>query len=237
MGSGRCAHLYFIGFRRGFSPDFQVRQPAGNDRGQASPVPGETGHINLSLPRPFFAAWTFRSRNHFMGDGWLYISIVKEPFHIISDRPLDYFIHQVSHWLVQALGLGNGETAYAVLHCLLRPLFLWFCWRTADLVTHSLFEKAIVSSLMASTASLQLFAGYVECYTLLHLWIGIYLYAGIKYFQRGLNKGFPWPAALIFVLALLSHRSALSLAPSLIFLGLSALLSGRQAKNAYLNPS
>ena len=40
-------------------------------------------------------AWTLRSQNHFMGDGWLFIDLVKGDFFLRKHEPLDFFIHQL----------------------------------------------------------------------------------------------------------------------------------------------
>ena len=184
----------------------------------------------------FFIAWILRSENHFMGDGWLYISEVEKPFYLSITRPLDFFIHQLFHRIVQVLGLGGGEAAYALLHCFLCPVFLWTCWNIAGLITSDFLGRAVLGLLMASTTVLQLFVGYVECYTLLNLWVVIYIYTGIKYLCNRQNVKNPWVPTIIFVLVFFSHRSGVVLGPSLLFLWLYRLLPGRSTNNKLFNP-
>ncbi|MBN2290603.1 MAG: hypothetical protein JXQ83_14810 [Candidatus Glassbacteria bacterium] len=184
-----------------------------------------------------WAAWHFKSRNHFMGDGWLYLSEVEKPFHLMPARVLDFFLHQSFHRLLTSQGESSGETAYALLHCLLLPLFLGVCWHTAGLVASGFRRRLAVWSFMAFSSALQLFAGYVESYTLLNLWSAFYLYSGVKHLSGGREKAtVPWMPTLFFLLAFFSHHSGLVLGPSLLFLWLNKLLPARMVKNRLSNP-
>jgi len=168
-------------------------------------------------------SWVFRSRNHFMGDGWKFIEYVAKPFLFYENDPLDFFVHQLLHRLLQILGVSNPEMPYAVLHCLLLPLFLWVCWRIACLVAADRGERIVLTALTAATAGLQLFFGYVESYTLLHLLIVFYLFSGVRYFRGNRETAFPLAPTLIMLLAVATHRCGLTLGPSLLFLWLVSL--------------
>jgi len=180
----------------------------------------------LYLPIALFA-WFLRSRNHFMGDGWAFIEKVQGEFFLYHNEPLDFFIHQVFQRGLKLFGITGGEAAYAVLHCLLFPAFLLVCWKVAGQIARGPVERLALWLFVLATAALQFFFGYVESYTLLHLWIAVYLLSGIRHFKSGGREN-PWWPTVIFLLAAITHRSALALLPSLLFLWFERLLlSGR----------
>ena len=168
----------------------------------------------------FFLCWNLRSENHFMGDGWVLSLEVEKPFVLWDTAPLTFFILQSFNRLLQFAGLTGGEATYAVLHCLLFPIFLWFCWRIAGLVAERIPDRLVLFLLIAAGSSLQLFSGYVENYTLLHFWLALYLYSGLRYIAAGSESRVPWRPSLAFVLASASHLTGVVLFPSLLFLWL-----------------
>ncbi|MBN2290095.1 MAG: hypothetical protein JXQ83_12235 [Candidatus Glassbacteria bacterium] len=166
-----------------------------------------------------FLAWSFRSRNHFMGDGFSLIGSVAKPFYLYGNEPLDFFLHQSFYRLLAAAGLGDGQQAYAVLHCLLFPFFLLACWKIAVRVDSRGAGRPALWLLFVSTSALQLFCGYVESYTVVQLWLAVYLLYGIRELQTGKSRC-PWLPSAIFLLAAATHASAAALFPSLLFLWL-----------------
>ncbi|MFC1537690.1 hypothetical protein ACFL4P_02560 [Gemmatimonadota bacterium] len=176
-----------------------------------------------------FFAWAFRSRNHFMGDGWALMDKVQGPFAFYHNEPLDFFIHQLFFRWLGIFGVSSGETAYALLHTLLLPLFLLVCWRVATMLVREPAGRAALWLLACGTASLQLFFGYVESYTLLHLWLVVYLFAGIKYLGQEKRTN-PWLPTVVFLIAIMTHRSTLVLFPSVVFLWFEQPLLSRRIK-------
>ncbi|HUU27953.1 MAG TPA: hypothetical protein VM123_09085 [archaeon] len=168
----------------------------------------------------FFIGWFLRSRNHFMGDGFAFIEQVTGPFFIYRNEPLDFFLHQLFYRLLGQFGISGGEFAYSVLHILLLPFFLLVCWKIVSEVSADSVSRLALWVLIISTSSLQLFFGYAESYTLVHLWLAVYLYFGIKHL-RGAGVRNPWLPTGMFLLALFSHTSGAVLFPSLLFLWLA----------------
>jgi hypothetical protein len=180
-------------------------------------------------------AWYFRSRNLFMGDGWAFAENVAKPFYLYKNEPLDFFIHQLLYRFLRWSDLGNGETAYQVLHCFLFPVFLWTCWKIAGLASRTSPDRIIIFTLTTATTSLQLFFGYVESYTLLHLWLSLFLYSGLTYFDSEERGRVPWVPSLLFIMATATHLSAVVLMPAVLFLWLEGLLSKRLT-HRWFNP-
>ncbi|MBN2289076.1 MAG: hypothetical protein JXQ83_07050, partial [Candidatus Glassbacteria bacterium] len=178
----------------------------------------------------FLLAWVFRSENHFLGDGYLVSLELVKPFHLFSTAPLNFFILQSFNRLLRALGAVSGETAYALLHCLAFPFFLWFCRRTSCLLCSAAPERNALFLLTAGTGSLQLFFGYVENYTLLHLWLVVYLYLSLRFLAVDGKNRAPWGPTLAFLVAAAGHRSGVVLLPSLVYLWLQHFPPGPISK-------
>ena len=155
----------------------------------------------LAMGSSVLIAWCFRSQNHFLGDGWAFMENVIGPFYFYTNEPLDFFIHQSFQRFLKLLGTNSGEYAYAILHCLLLPVFLIICWKIAALLVTDFFKRLMFFTLIISTSSMQLFFGYVESYTLIHLLIAIYLFYSLKHLKLEFSK-YPWLPTLIFLLAL-----------------------------------
>ncbi|MCE5272584.1 hypothetical protein LLH00_14990 [bacterium] len=172
----------------------------------------------------FLLGWAFRSRNHFMGDGWLYLNVIHRPFHLIPDRPLDYVLHHQVFWYLSGLGKPDGELAFNLLHCSLLPFFILALWSLAGRLTAEPVKRTALTLILAGSSALQLFCGYIETYTVLAFFSALFLAAGAAYAASGRYRTeLPWEVSLIFGLAFLSHRSAVVLAPSLLFLWLLRL--------------
>jgi len=179
----------------------------------------------------FLLGWSFRSENFFMGDGWMYLNVVAQPFHLMPDRPLDYLAHHLSYYLLGQLGHLDAELSYAILHCALFPFFVLALWSLAGRIAAGFTARLALTLILAGTSALQLFCGHVESYTVLAFFVTLYLAAGADYATRcGDRPGLPWAASLLYVCAFLSHRSAVVLAPSLLFLWLLRLMRTDRCK-------
>lgn len=172
----------------------------------------------------FLLAWTFRSGNHFMGDGWMYLNKLSGPFSLMPDRPLDSLVHHLVHRLLENAGRADPELSYAILHCALLPFFMLALWSLSGRITGKPVPRTALTLIMAGSSALMLFCGYAESYTLLAFFTTLYLAAGAASLRRdGYRTSLPWSASIFYLLAFLSHRSAVVLGPSLLFLWLFRL--------------
>ncbi len=170
-------------------------------------------------PLTVAVGWGLRSRNFFMGDGWALIDNVRKPFYFHANEPLDFFAHQLFSCLLALLSVKDGAVVYAVLAVLLLPLFLWFLWKISALVRPEKHERTAVFLILMFTGCVQLLLGHVESYTLVNLFICLSLCLGLKTIAAK-GKNSLWPITAATVLAALSHLSAVSLLPALIFVWL-----------------
>ena len=159
--------------------------------------------------------WLFRTRTHFLGDGWLLGELVARgvPYHGFDF--LDYFVHA---WLFHVLRLTTEAAAFrlfAVMSVAAGVLYLAFAaWGARFLATDD-GERVTLYALLVAFAPLQLFMGYVECYSFLSAFLLLFLVALTGHYTRGTPaRG----VAAAFGAAIAVHLDALFLAPLVLLL-------------------
>lgn len=147
------------------------------------------------------------SRNHFMGDGMTHLD---NPGRLFSPtEPLDIFLHHLVYQLV-----GSSLWSYRIISMIAGVFYLWGILLMSRLGANPL-EKGIIRLAFVSTATIQFYFGYVESYTLVHLFTLYYAYYSI----RDLGRKKPSLAPLLyFLLAVASHFAAAVLLPSLVYI-------------------
>jgi tetratricopeptide (TPR) repeat protein len=170
------------------------------------------------------AFWLMRSRTHFLGDGWLIGELVARGVSYHGFDFLDYHAHAL---LYRALRLTTENGAFA--------LFVWSsiaagaiylaiaAWAARRLATDG-GERITLYALLVAFAPLEMFMGYVECYSLLAAALLLFLAALAAHYTRGARTA--WVAAA-YGAALAIHLDALFLAP-LVLLLLIAPPGGRR---------
>jgi tetratricopeptide (TPR) repeat protein len=159
--------------------------------------------------------WLLRTRTHFLGDGWLLGELVARgvPFHGFDF--LDYFGHA---WLFHRLHLTTEAAAFqlfAVLSVVAGALYLVFAaWSARHLATDD-GERITLYALLVAAAPLQLFMGYVECYSFLTAFLLLFLAGLTGHYTR--TTPVTWAAAA-FGAALAIHLDALFLSPLVLLL-------------------
>ncbi|MCK4384867.1 MAG: tetratricopeptide repeat protein [candidate division Zixibacteria bacterium] len=169
----------------------------------------------LSLPF-FIPFWLPRDRTHFLGDGAQIISRMNSGELTVKwAEPLEIFLHlKVFDW-AHKLGQMDSATVYAILSCAAGVLFVFLVLLFADFWGKERREKVLIFLILLGMGSSQLFFGYVEHYSFLYVFIFTFIFSSLLYLEGKLRWFFPLAT---FILASLSHVSALYLLPSLLFL-------------------
>jgi len=159
--------------------------------------------------------WLLRTRTHFLGDGWLLGELVTRgvPFHGFDF--LDYFGHA---WLFHRLHLTTEAAAFqlfAILSIVAGVLYLIFAAWSARHLSSDDGERITLYVLLVAAAPLQLFMGYVECYSFLTAFLLLFLAALTGHYTRGTPVA---GVAAAFGAALAIHLDALFLAPLVLLL-------------------
>jgi len=173
------------------------------------------GYFILSLPF-FIPFWLLRDRTHLLGDGAQIISQMNSG--VLSVKwlePLEIFLHNKVFHLANGIWQVDAAKVYAILSCLAGVFFVFLIFLLADFWGRERREKVLIFLIILNMGSIQLFFGYVEHYTFLYLFTFAFVFSSLAYLEGKLRWVFPLVA---FILASLSHLSALHLFPSLLFL-------------------
>jgi tetratricopeptide (TPR) repeat protein len=157
--------------------------------------------------------WLLRCRTHFLGDGWLLGELVQRrlPFHGFDF--VDYHLHAR---LYQALGYTTEPQAfalYAALSVAAGALYLIVAGWGARRLTPDPGERILLYVMLAGSATVQLFMGYVEAYSFLTVGLLLFVLMLVGHYRCRIGAHGP---GIALGLAVLFHLDALFLAPLLL---------------------
>ncbi len=157
-----------------------------------------------------------RDRTHFLGDGAQLISLLDSgKLNIKWTEPLEALTHLYLYRFLNLFLKVNAETVYASISIFSGAVFVYLLFLFSELLGKDEEGGLLAFILIGTMGAIQLFFGYAEHYTLLYLFISVYLYLSIRFLKK--KSGFI--AVLIaFLLSVFSHFSAFYLFPSLLLL-------------------
>lgn len=165
------------------------------------------------LSFPIF--YLFRTRTHFLGDGYIITRSLAEGKVFIWAEPFDSFIHHVLHSLFHPHFGLTAEQVYALTSCFMGACFIFLSALWVQSLTKDHPSKVFMFLALFFMGSIQLFFGYVESYTILFLEVFVYAILSLRYLQNKSSIFFP---SFLFSLAVCTHISGLILLPSLLYL-------------------
>jgi hypothetical protein len=147
------------------------------------------------------------SQNHLLGDGLTHLG---NPTRVFSfTEPLEILLHHLIYLVV-----GKSLLSYRIVAFVAGLFYLLAVYLMSRLGKTQLESSVIVLALLC-TATVQFYFGYVEHYTLLNLFTLYYIY----FSWRDICKGNPTVLPFVFfLLAFMSHLSAIVLLPSVYYL-------------------
>jgi hypothetical protein len=152
------------------------------------------------------------SQNHIMGDGLTHLA---NPARVFSfTEPLEVLLHRLVYLIVGDSLLGYRTVA------LVAGLFYLFAVHLMSRLGETQLEKSIIALALLCTATIQFYWGYVEHYTLLNLFTLYFLYFSWRDIRKGNFTVLP---LVFFLLAFVSHLSAIVLLPAVFYLYWSRL--------------
>lgn len=169
-----------------------------------------------ALPGVFAVlGWALRSRVHFLGDGWLLGELVSRE---LGYHGFDFVDYLVKARLFGALGLSteaDSFTLFAVISVAAGALYAMATAFVARRFEGDAGERVSLYLLLMGLPAVQLFFGYLECYSLLSVGMVLFLGATWLYYQARVPA---WVPATAFGFGLFWHLDALFLGPLLLFL-------------------
>ncbi len=155
------------------------------------------------------------SQNHLLGDGLTHLGNPERT--IASTEPLDILVHHLVYKIT-----GSSLWSYRVVAFVCGLFYLsgiTLLLRRSD----NRLEQAIIALAFMATGTIQFYFGYVESYTLLHVFTLFFIVFSWRDLERDTISLVP---LLFFGLALASHFSAISLLPAVVYLYRKRLGSG-----------
>jgi tetratricopeptide (TPR) repeat protein len=147
------------------------------------------------------------SANHLLGDGLTHLGNTERIW--APTEPLDLFLLHLVYRIT-----GSMLASYRIIATVTGAFYLLAIYLTTRLVSDHL-HRAIIVLAFLSTATIQFYFGYVESYTLLHVFTMYFIYAAWRDHK---SKSSTYLPLLFFLLAVASHFSAMSLLPAVIYL-------------------
>jgi hypothetical protein len=147
------------------------------------------------------------SQNHLFGDGMTHLGNPDRVFS--STEPLDIFVHHLVYRVT-----GSALWSYRIIASL---AFVFYLFGVSVLLkgVGTNLERGIVALAFLATGTIQFYFGYVESYTLLHMFTLYFLVFAVRDLER---ERLSWLPMLFFLLALVSHFSGITLLPALVHL-------------------
>ncbi len=165
----------------------------------------------LSLP----VFWLLRTKLFLLGDGYLKISDVVSG-RLTHTEPLDGIIHHQFYLFLNFIRPGiDPSFSYIIISLLCGGIFVFLTLKLADLLGETAFAKILVFFSLFSLASIELFFGYVESYTILLVGLALFVLLSFFYLQDKLNIIFVF---LVLCFSIGVHVSAIVLIPSFLYL-------------------
>jgi len=160
--------------------------------------------------------WLFRTKTHFLGDGYTWISYLESNAPLIKwSEPLDILLHLYSYRLLNLLFEVSAESIYTILSCLSGVAFISVLFFFSGKLGKTSFERLLIFSLLMFLGGSQLFFGYAEHYSWVYVAVFSYLVFSLRFLEGEVSILAPF---LAFLACAGFHFSAFYLFPSLIFL-------------------
>jgi len=158
----------------------------------------------------------FRCRTHLLGDGYLLLRSFEQGSHFISNAPLflqltDLLKKFTSHFLEFSV-----RNAFQVMSITSGMFFVLFLFILSRRLGKQIEERVLIFLGIITLGLIQLFFGYVETYPPLSPLLLFYIYSSVRLLKSQDSLVVP---LTIFWLLILLHLTALSLAPSALYLG------------------
>jgi len=183
-------------------------------RFQALRRPGPLGVAALLLA--FCASLYFlRARTHLLGDGTVWLTILKTGQHQLYSEPLAAAIWTAFGSVIRALVPSPDAGAFGLLSILCGGLSFLICLALANHLVAERGARAEAVALLLTLGITELYCGYLESYPLVVVLILAYLWLGLRSL---VTRGAFALTPVLLSLATASHFLSLYLWPSYLFL-------------------
>lgn len=166
-----------------------------------------------------FCFWFFRGHTHFLGDGYLLLSLLSSSNPVLNAHEVGESLLHL--WLAKALGGNSPEyvlLSYELISCLAGAIFVTVVlWVSSRLFERTSDRLLFVLGLTTGGQALMFF-GYVENYSLFCLSFGVTVLLGILATERKVPR---WTTVLSLAVTVFFHIFGVTLIPAVIYVFLA----------------
>ncbi|MBN2287727.1 MAG: tetratricopeptide repeat protein [Candidatus Glassbacteria bacterium] len=159
--------------------------------------------------------WSLRCRVYLLGDGYWWIRNVEGGIRFHLNEPLALYLTWLARDFGGRLAGISTEGAFRFISIAGGVVSVYLLFLLARLMGRRSGAGPLIFLGLLTLGTTQLFLGYVETYPLVIAAVILYIFLGIRQLES--NGSVFWPA-VAFLLCLLMHLTAASLAPSLAWL-------------------
>ena len=159
----------------------------------------------------------FAAPAHFLGDGYALIKNLGSEtgsFYKWSERWITVLLSKIQ----LILGEKNEQTArtaFQIVSVISGMVSIWFYFLISEIISNNNFKRLVCFAVLFISGVMLLFFGYAENYPLLWVFIGGFIYFGVKRTQSG---GGLLAAGIFLLLGLLVHLQTVIFIPAYVFL-------------------
>ena len=161
------------------------------------------------------ALWIVRVRNVLLGDQMVWSQNLRGGHFPHYSEPLAALAWQGYVLLIHAFGIAVTDQSLAVLPILFGAAAGTVAWKISGYVVRGRGDRLLAFALICTLGTGQLYAGYIESYSILSVAVLLYLLAGLRLAH---GKGSPIVPGLALALSIATHLLALFLVPSYVAL-------------------
>lgn len=163
---------------------------------------------------PAVSLFLLRTNSHILGDG---DTILSNILNGLTASPSMYGFGMLLNKASDVFHIADKSQAailLASISIISGSIFLYFLYKTINLVESNSKNKNLLFLLIASSSIIVLFAGYIESYPILVAWLSVYIYYSLLYLN---DRGKGNRLAFIFIIGLFWNLWFIAFLPSLIY--------------------
>ena len=179
--------------------------------------------------------WLARIRHLQWGDADILVIGLSQAEPVIYNwqAPFTVYLHQRLWALVVNPLFGWGvDRVYALVSVLCGGLFVYILLKLAYELGRNTLERTLIAGFVLTSGAIQLFFGYVENYTMISLWLLIFIWLGFRSIQGVASL---WSVALVLAMTNALHPSTIVIWPAVLYLAWHHYRSGEAGNQVLLS--
>ncbi|MFC1563191.1 tetratricopeptide repeat protein [candidate division KSB1 bacterium] len=174
--------------------------------------------ILIALIFAIFSAvffYLFRVKLFLLGDGYLHIRNITIGIYLIVAEPLDILLHSLVYKLLFPIASIDAAQTYVFVSIACGIIFIFFSAYLIEYLGDTFHQRWITFFALCTSATMLLFFGYVESYTIVTVLLAGFFIGGLRSIKKNISPLIP---SFLLGLSISTHTSAVILIPALFCL-------------------